>query len=106
MTFAGDKKVGASLLAGPEAKLRDWLLPFVPRGVETYPLTLTTLLWCALIVLACFLARYNIHWLWPASAMIVMQYLTDLLDGAVGRQRDVDAFRRSWQRPKWDVLLK
>ena len=42
MAFEGDKKVGASLLAGPESRLRDWLLPYVPRGVETYHLTLFT----------------------------------------------------------------
>jgi phosphatidylglycerophosphate synthase len=88
MTFQGDKKVGASLLAGPEGKLRDWLLPFVPRSVETYHLTLTTVLWSALIIAFSFLARYNIHWLWLASVMIVLQYVTDLLDGAIGRKRD------------------
>jgi hypothetical protein len=33
----------------------------VPEKVETYHLTLTTVLWCALIVFFSFLARYNIH---------------------------------------------
>jgi len=86
--FQGDKKVGASFLTPWEDHLRVWLLPRVPRRIETYHLTLSTIIWCLVIVAASFLAKHNIHWLWLSSAMIAMQYLTDLLDGAVGRQRD------------------
>lgn len=35
-----------------------------------------------------YLARTNIHWLWMVSLLIVLQYITDLFDGAVGRSRD------------------
>lgn len=86
--FAGDRKEGTWLLARGEERLRDWLLPKVPRGVETYHLTLTTLLWCTLIIAFSHLAQWNINWLWVVSASIFMQYITDLLDGAVGRARD------------------
>lgn len=87
-TFAGDKKTGRSLLAGPEERLKRFLLPRVPRRVETYHLTMLTLLWCVLIIAFSFLARHHIAWLWAVSLTIVLQYVTDLLDGAVGRQRD------------------
>jgi phosphatidylglycerophosphate synthase len=50
-------------------------------------LTLSTLIWCAMIILFSFLASYNIHFLWVVSFMIFMQYITDLLDGAIGRAR-------------------
>ena len=88
MAFQGDKKVGQSLLHGPEQKLRDFLLPLVPKRVETYHLTLSTVLWNLLIILFCWLAKFSIHWLWGMSVMIFAQYITDLLDGAIGRKRN------------------
>ena len=88
MIFQGDKKFGRSLLADQEERLKQWLLPMVPSWLETYHLTTTTVLWSILVLLFSFLARHNVHWMWLTSLMIVMQYLTDLLDGAVGRQRD------------------
>lgn len=86
--FQGDKKVGHSLLHGPEEKLKKILIPLVPQGVETYHLTLTTIAWSLLIIFFSFLAQSDIRWLWGASAMIIAQYITDLLDGAIGRQRN------------------
>ncbi len=88
MSFKGDVKTGRSLLHAPEQRLKNLLLPHVPRRVETYHLTLTTLLWSVLIPWFSFLARASVHWLWAVSLMICLQYVTDLLDGAIGRQRD------------------
>jgi phosphatidylglycerophosphate synthase len=88
MIFAGDKKAGQSLLHGPETRFKNWLIPMVPRGIETYHLTVTTVLWSLLIIVFSFFARYNIHWLWVVSVMIFFQYVTDLLDGAIGRMRN------------------
>ncbi|MDD5706481.1 MAG: CDP-alcohol phosphatidyltransferase family protein [Kiritimatiellae bacterium] len=88
MSFRGDVKTGKSLFHGPEQILKNALLPHIPRSIETYHLTLTTLLWSALIPVFAFLARSDVRWLWAASLMIVMQYLTDLLDGAIGRLRN------------------
>lgn len=87
MEFGGDKKAGVSIFHFPEQKLKSWLVPKVPKFVETYHLTLTTVLWSLLIIFFSFLARYNISWLWLVSLMIFLQYITDLLDGAVGRAR-------------------
>ncbi len=86
--FAGDKKVGASVLSPLELRLKNWLVPKVPLAIETWHLTLTTLLWCALVVLFGYFARDNLAWLWAISLMIVCQYITDLLDGEVGRRRN------------------
>lgn len=87
-TFAGDKKDGVSLLHRPEEKLKAAILPLVPQGIETYHLTLTTIVWSVLVILFSWLATFDRHWMWGASLMIVAQYVTDLLDGAIGRQRD------------------
>ena len=88
MVFGGDKKFGRSILYTGETKLKNWLVPMVPKCIETYHLTLTTVLWSLLIIVFSFLARYNIHWLWLVSLMIFFQYITDLLDGEIGRRRN------------------
>ncbi|MBN1880032.1 CDP-alcohol phosphatidyltransferase family protein [bacterium] len=87
-TFSGDKKVGQSMFSVPEKKLVAWGTPKIPVWLETYHLTLLTILWSALNVLFGCLARNDIRWLWLISLMIVMQYITDLFDGAVGRARN------------------
>ncbi len=89
MAFAGDKKKGKSILFNAENKLKDKLVPLVPKSVETYHLTYTTILWSLLIVGFGFLANHHsINWLWAISLMIFFQYITDLLDGEIGRRRN------------------
>ncbi len=86
--FGGDQKHGSWVLKRWEDRLRDSLVGYVPPFIETYHLTLSTILWNLLILLCSFLAaRGNLHWLWGVNAGIALQYLTDLLDGAVGRAR-------------------
>ncbi len=86
--FGGDKKVGTSLLSRPENKLKYWIVPKIPQAVETYHLTMATLLWSGINVITAFYARTDLSWLWVVSLMIVLQYITDLFDGELGRQRD------------------
>lgn len=88
MQFAGDKKFGKSVLSGYEAKLVEFLVPRVPKFIETYHLTLMTIVWSFGVVIFGYLAVSDLTWLWGVSLMIVLQYLTDLLDGAVGRARN------------------
>jgi len=86
--FAGDKKEGKWLTARLEDKLKAVLVPRVPARIETWHLTYSTLAWSAGVILFSFLARYDIRWLWVVSLNIFLQYITDLLDGAVGRTRN------------------
>ena len=86
--FGGDKKTGKWAFATLERRMVNWLVPKVPSCLETYHLTMLTLVWCIGIVIASLLARQSMHWLWLVSAFIVLQYLSDVLDGAVGRYRD------------------
>lgn len=86
--FAGDKKVGRSLLSRPETALKNWVVPRIPKGIETYHLTLMTLVWIGFNVYFGFKAKEDLSALWFVSLMIVLQYLTDLFDGEVGRQRN------------------
>lgn len=86
--FAGDKKVGQSLLHFAERRFIDWAAPRVPKFIETYHLTLLTLPISLGIVGFSYLAQFDLHWLWAVSALIALQWLTDSLDGSVGRLRN------------------
>lgn len=86
--FAGAGKVGESIFTPWERKLVARYVSRVPAWLETYHLTLLTIVWSLLILLFGWLAKRNIQWLWMVSLMIVLQYVTDLFDGAVGRHRN------------------
>lgn len=86
--FAGDKKVGVSLLGNLEKKFIQKYVGRVPKFLETYHLTLLTIPWCVGIIVFSYLAQWNIYWMWFTSLMIILQYLTDAFDGAVGRLRN------------------
>ena len=91
--FAGDVKVGLSLLGAGEKRLVARYVSRIPSSIETYHLTLTTILWSAAIVLFGYLSQFTIQWLWGTSVMIICQYITDLFDGAVGRYRNTGLIR-------------
>lgn len=86
--FTGDKKVGESILSRVENKLKFWAVPKIPKFIETYHLTLTTIFWSVINFIIAFYARENLNLLWIVSLMIVLQYITDLFDGELGRQRN------------------
>lgn len=85
--FAGHLKKGASFLSDLERQFIQRYTPHVPGWLETQHLTLLTFIWIGLIIYFSYLAKYNINWLWVVSLCIVLQYLTDVFDGAVGRYR-------------------
>lgn len=87
-SFGGDKKIGQSLLHRPETYLKNALVPLVPASVQTHHLTLLTIPWSLLVLLFSMFAQQNIDWLWAVTGVIVLQYITDLLDGEIGRRRD------------------
>lgn len=91
--FQGDKKVGQSVLGKWEKKIIAWLTPKVPQWISSEALTYATLPICGFIILFSFLAQANDHFLWGVSFMIFMQWLTDSLDGAVGRYRNSGLIR-------------
>ena len=86
--FAGDRKQGESLFHNIEKKFIDKHVSKIPIFIKSYQLTLTTILWCFLIILFSYLAKNNINWLWGVSACIFLQYITDSFDGALGRYRN------------------
>jgi phosphatidylglycerophosphate synthase len=88
-TFTGDKK---EPLVSPTARLEKrfvvWATARVPLWLGSQHLTTMTVAWSGLVVLSGWLAgRGSLHWLWLSSLMLVLQWLTDSLDGSVGRTR-------------------
>jgi len=86
--FAGDRKAPMhSPLAAVEKRfIQRWVGTF-PSWIETYHLTMLTVLWSGGVLAAGWLARANPRWLWLSSLMLLLQWFTDAFDGALGRQR-------------------
>lgn len=91
--FAGDKKVDSSILTKPERRFINWTVPKIPTWIRTYHLTLMSIPISLLIILFGFLAKYQISWLWGVSLMIFLQWLTDSLDGSLGKYQNEGLIR-------------
>lgn len=91
--FNRDMTNDRSLLTRSEKIFADRSVPNIPKSIETYHLTLSSIAWILLILLFSFLAKYNIAWLWLVSLSIVGHIVTDTLDGAVGRYRKTGLVR-------------
>ena len=88
-----DRKHSDSLLTSFERKAVAHLLEHVPLWVRPEHLTLLTLFWSALVLLASALAKGDRRWLWALSLLIACQYVTDAIDGKVGKLRNAGLVR-------------
>jgi len=88
VSFGGDKKVGRSVLTGAEKRLIDWAVPRIPKWIEGWHLTLATIPISLGIIAASWLAVDDFRWLWAVSFFIFLQWVTDSLDGSLGRYRN------------------
>ncbi len=85
--FAGDKKKGQSFLGPVERRFIDWAIPKVPSGILSHHLTALTAVWSALTILFGYLSQDQRAWLHAMSVMVFLQWLTDSLDGSLGKYR-------------------
>ena len=91
--FAGATKTNTSFLTPLERRLAIRVLPRIPSWLETYHLTMLTLVWSGLILFFSYLAKGDLRWLWGVSAMVAMQYVTDHYDGKIGKYRGTGLVR-------------
>ena len=91
--FAGAHKTNTSFLSPLERRLAPIIVPRIPSWLETYHLTMLTLVWSLSIVLFSYFAKSDIRWLWAVSVMIFFQYVTDHYDGKVGKYRNTGLVR-------------
>src|SRR5215216_4984191 len=91
--FAGASKANNSFLTPFERRLATVVLPKIPSWLETYHLTMLTLVWSGLILYFSYRAAMDLRWLWGVSAMVAMQYVTDHYDGKIGKYRGTGLVR-------------
>ena len=91
--FAGAHKTNTSFLSPLERRIAPIAVPWIPGGLETYHLTMLTLLWSGLIIVFSYLAAQDLRWLWGVSVMIALQWVTDFFDGKVGKYRNTGLVR-------------
>jgi archaetidylinositol phosphate synthase len=91
--FGGANKTNTSFLSPLERRLSPVVLPRIPSWLQTYHLTMLTLVWSLLILGFSYLAASDIRWLWGVSLMIFLQYVTDHYDGKVGKYRNTGLVR-------------
>jgi phosphatidylglycerophosphate synthase len=85
--FNGGKKKQDSITLKFEKQFVKWIVPKIPLWIKSYHLTLSSIVWSALIILSGFLSIQNINWLWLNSFAILMHTLTDAIDGSLGKYR-------------------
>ena len=91
--FTGASKTNTSFLSPLERRLSPIVLPRIPSWLQTYHLTMLTLVWSLLILGFSYLAATDVRWLWGVSLMIFFQYVTDHYDGKVGKYRNTGLLR-------------
>src|SRR6478672_11608575 len=91
--FAGGSKINNSFLTPLERRLAVRVLPRIPRWLQTYHLTMLTMVWSGFILFFSYLAARDLRWLWIVSVMIFMQYVTDHYDGKIGKYRNTGLVR-------------
>lgn len=82
-----DTKRNTSVLSSLEARLSHVLAASVPVWMESHHLTMLTALWSLLAIAVGIMAKRNEEWLWWLSVIVALQYVTDAVDGKIGKQR-------------------
>jgi len=70
-----------------------WMVPRIPKWIETYHLTLLTIPFSLLIILTGRYARMNSYFLFAHALIVLLQYISDVLDGSLGRHRNTGLVR-------------
>jgi len=86
------------LLAVPEARVLDWIARRLPRALKPDHLTALGVLASIGIAAAYVLSNGDEVWLWAASALLVVHWLGDSLDGTLARVRKAE-------RPRYGYYL-
>jgi archaetidylinositol phosphate synthase len=86
------------LLAEPEARLLEWIAKRLPAWIKPDHLTALGVLAALGIAAAYVLSNGNEAWLWAASALLVVHWLGDSLDGTLARVRKTE-------RPRYGYYL-
>jgi archaetidylinositol phosphate synthase len=86
------------ILAVPEARVLAWVAERLPRWIKPDHLTALGVLASVGIAAAYVLSNGDSTWLWAASALLVVHWLGDSLDGTLARVRKAE-------RPRYGYYL-
>jgi phosphatidylglycerophosphate synthase len=78
------------LLAVPEKRLLRWIAGKLPRWILPDDMTALGVLAAIAVAVAYQLSNDAIGWLWVASALLVVQWVGDSLDGTLARVRKIE----------------
>jgi archaetidylinositol phosphate synthase len=78
------------LLAKPEKRLLRWIAARLPRWILPDDMTALGVVAALGVAVAYQLANESLDWLWVASALLVVQWLGDSLDGTLARVRGIE----------------
>ncbi len=78
------------LLAKPEKRLLTWIAGRLPRWILPDDLTALGVLAALGVCAAYQFANNSLDWLWVASALLVVQWFGDSLDGTLARVRKIE----------------
>lgn len=76
-----------------EDRWKSYVIPRLPKWIETYHLTWLTMLWSFLVVVSFYIGLDWSTALYFVPILVILQYFTDSLDGALGRYRDTGLVR-------------
>lgn len=96
--MTGHDRTSEFLLRRLESRILPWLAARLPRRVVPDHLTLLGIVASAGVAASYMLTNQDPAWLWAASALLVVQWFGDSLDGTLAR------FRRI-QRPRYGFYL-
>jgi archaetidylinositol phosphate synthase len=78
------------LLAKPEKRLLRWIAARLPKWILPDDMTALGVVAALGVAVAYQLANESLDWLWVASALLVVQWLGDSLDGTLARVRGIE----------------
>ncbi len=85
--ISGHKKASTSLLRPWQDKYIQPLADKVPSWLQTNHLTLMTIGWSVMTLVGAYLKRFNVWFVVLCAVAVVGHYITDFLDGEIGRRR-------------------
>jgi phosphatidylglycerophosphate synthase len=95
---AGAPRAKRFLLAVPEGRALDWMARRLPARVMPDHMTALGVLAAIGIAVAYVLSNQAVEWLWAASALLVVHWAGDSLDGTLARVRGIE-------RPRYGYYL-
>lgn len=89
-----DKKIHArpNLVEPVSDKLRE-IVPHLPQYITTYNLTLISIIWSVIVLIGGYKSKTDIRFLYLVILGMLLHFITDTLDGAVGRFRNTGAVK-------------